>query len=815
MNMLQTIKRFWWLVLLVAGVPAAWGFSLLGPNANGGDSWQTPIIGYNPQPTIDLLPTGPKNIGEEYRQNKSVLFYAYDANFLGFFGSNGVASVDQAFVIMNAAFTNNPTGTANGLDGYSSSLSAEFPLYSQHINYEALALGLADIKSMTLWALVEQMGLAWPERYVWVLHQAYLPTGTTPPAVCPADEEFEVVQRNYPVEDSLLNQFQYSPYVNDTLYTFTIFYWPNCVKPAANLAAYNFIVDPVAVDPFAQTFTSVAGTGDQLAGGFYTGLTRDDAAGLRYLLTSNNRNFETPSAGSLLQTTNLGAVGPFVTTSNLSQLLMFSQTNAPTLIPATFPNVVVAGTITNWVTVTNWQIGSYLYSPPGSPYGTQLLYVYSNIVGTAFVPNYVDTFANVITNGNLTNFNATLPANTPGLVLTGTNVVLNYSPNTAATIQTIQIQQVNGAPYGTLATNTSVQNIVISNQPSGEYFVLPPSQCGWRFLSQSPTYSVIVVTNVTTTATNTTTTNAIGFVSSQSVVTYFTNHTFLVQAINCASATPAPGLYQGIEKMRFVRADFDSLLGQFFQPVTNNYTMTLITNSQAVVQQLQRVVTQPDILLSANDEPLTSALPTYNAFGRTISFDQANVLANLAGPGVINSPTTFTYNKAGNLFLNGPMSSFGITTNSLLPYLNELTQSPFGVIWASFDDSTNDPVVYPNGTSISNLVNQMLIQVMPPAGILPDGTNAVPYAPGSGCGFVYTNSGTIYTNTFTATGGAFSPPYTWSLPSGLGGLPTGLLLSGAGVLSGTPTQSGTFDFTIQLTDSLGRSVTWNYQITIH
>ena len=65
-------------------------------------------------------------------------------------------------------------------------------------------------------------------------------------------------------------------------------------------------------------------------------------------------------------------------------------------------------------------------------------------------------------------------------------------------------------------------------------------------------------------------------------------------------------------------------------------------------------MTQPDILLSANDEPLTAALPFYSAFGRSISFDQANILPNLAGPGTINSPATFTYNKAGNLFLNGP-----------------------------------------------------------------------------------------------------------------------------------------------------------------
>ena len=39
----------------------------------------------------------PKNIGEEYRRNTPVMYYTFDANFLDYFGSNGVAAVDSAF----------------------------------------------------------------------------------------------------------------------------------------------------------------------------------------------------------------------------------------------------------------------------------------------------------------------------------------------------------------------------------------------------------------------------------------------------------------------------------------------------------------------------------------------------------------------------------------------------------------------------------------------------------------------------------------------------------------------------------------------
>ena len=59
--------------------------------------------------------------------------------------------------------------------------------------------------------------------------------------------------------------------------------------------------------------------------------------------------------------------------------------------------------------------------------------------------------------------------------------------------------------------------------------------------------------------------------------------------------------------------------------------------------------------------------------------------------------------------------------------------------------------------------------------------------------------GKTYSTQLTLTGGV--APYTWSVASGGGTLPTGVTLSAAGVLSGTPASSGFYSFTAEVTDT--------------
>jgi uncharacterized repeat protein (TIGR03803 family) len=83
-----------------------------------------------------------------------------------------------------------------------------------------------------------------------------------------------------------------------------------------------------------------------------------------------------------------------------------------------------------------------------------------------------------------------------------------------------------------------------------------------------------------------------------------------------------------------------------------------------------------------------------------------------------------------------------------------------------------------NGTVFSLLLPPKPLQVTTVA--LPNGTNGV-----------------SYTNQLSANYG--QPPYSWSLISGV--IPSGLFLATNGAISGTPTNSGTNNFTVKVTDT--------------
>ncbi|MEI6193042.1 MAG: Ig domain-containing protein [Verrucomicrobiota bacterium] len=748
---------------------SAGAYSLAGPTANGGDAWQSPVIGYGAL-------KAPKNIGEEYRRNIPRYYYACDANFMGFFGSNGVVAVQNAFTILN---------NLTNVSSYSTSLS-EFPLESRHINFQAQALGIIDLKSYTLGAMVEQLGLANPVQYTWTLHDRYH-VGSI---ACPVGMEYLVVQRNFDFVSSPLNQLQYSPYVNNVLYSYQINEFCTGPNPLA-------LAQPFSVDPLADVFSPISAYVEDYPnidvdllywGDYYTGLTRDDMAGLRYLLKTNNINWESPAPGATLTviTTNFLSQIPFPANANspsgygtfdLSALLGAAKTNSPANMQLLFPGVIVA-TSSNYLTVVATPIVTATLKPIiGAPIGTApKLVVVTNGYTYSAQTNYVTTFANIviITNG--------------------------YRPNPTAILQTITVAPANGAPLGSPSiTNVSKKTITLTNTTAGSYYFLSPDLCPLNLLGILYTNVVTTTNSLTVLNTNVvTSSNTTTYSYSQNLVISFTNYAYRANPVDCVQSTNGPALYQGVENIKFVMSSYDSLLGQYFQPITNNYTMVTVVNSQAKQQHFQRVVIQPDFLFSAEDMASgPDAIPNVTIQRRNINFNQDNILPGLAGPGTIDTPTTITFDKVGPVYFN----TFGDVMDGT-PYFNatpggDISDAFYNwyYVWGSYDGTTNAPVVYPNGTSIDNLENQIFIQVAPTS--LINGIKGMAYPP----------------TTFTATGGSFTSPFSWSLAFG-SGMPAGMTLSSDGTLSGTPTQSGTFGFILQLTDSLGRSVQWNYNITI-
>ena len=802
------IKDLLWVVFLASGLQASWGFALLGPlpgytpppgypplPGNFGDSWQVVALGYN-LPYLNLgVPGGgnwlgdiggPKNLGEEYRRNVPVLYYAFDDNFSGvtgegYFGKAGEDAVNQAVAIMNSL------PKVDNID------PSTYPFQSQSFNPTARNLYLMDLKSTTLHLLVEQLGLTEPERYTWTLHDRSVGPN------CPVTTGYLVVQRNFNPIPSSLSQVQYSTYVNNVLYTY--FIEEDCAKIPG--IPWDAITVPHGQDPTAELYTSVAANNeagsfgnegaidpstDQVLiyngglqiGGFYTGLTYDDVGGLKYLMSTNNIIYETPAAGSgLISVTSAGVtnLSPsfLLYTSNYNAFWWSARTNSPATLSNLYPGLIILTSTYYFTNIATPNLFAYLTNQIGAPVGSPpILVIATNGFTHTYLAIYSDTFANVVTNV--------------------------YHASTSAQLVTTTVGLQTGAPVGSpLVTNTTTISVNLANTPSGEFYINTNYLCGpLKFLSTLGT-NVTATTNLIYAISN-----SAGFFNAQSLVTYSTTHVYVVQQPICSSAvigltTNTPGYFQGIGGVQFVLipdGQMDPLTHLLRTPIISQYTNYVYNpvTGQLQAQVFQRQVTQPDIVFSAQD---LAVGPAANNFVGSVqrpvpAYELGEILPGLAGPGVIDGQTTFTFNKVGPVFYNGPFPD----TNGFTDLVNESTQVP-GLQWASFDATTNAPILYPNGTSISELESELFITISPVS--LPDGTNGVPYP----------------STTFSATGG--SSPYTWSLqtqpPDGLS-FPT--VTGATDVLSGTPTADpGTYDFTVQLTDSQGRTVAMNYTITIH
>ena len=73
--------------------------------------------------------------------------------------------------------------------------------------------------------------------------------------------------------------------------------------------------------------------------------------------------------------------------------------------------------------------------------------------------------------------------------------------------------------------------------------------------------------------------------------------------------------------------------------------------------------------------------------------------------------------------------------------------------------------------------------------------------------------GMSYTTQLTGTGGS-GPPYTWSLAPDSPAVPSGLVLTLEGRLSGTPSATGIYYFFVKMTGADGGFTVWQVTLTV-
>lgn len=287
---MRLTKGMMGLGLLLSMTCGAGAFSLLGPFKEDGtvvgNNWQARGFGGRPfglgyQLAGDI--GGPMLPIEAYRWNIPVITYAFDFSFYRYFGQEGINAVEQAITILNSL----PPSSR-----MSPSLS-EYSLDTKSENGTAASLGLLDLKSLTLTMLLEELGLASPERFVWGLRTRDTGQNFT---------NYTTINLNYdPVT------IQPSRYVNGVLYNYQIF---DDLGPVGG--EWASAVEWYQLDPLYQPYSAVAGgygssdfelgsepgnlpsvfSGLQ-SGQYYSGLSRDDVGALRYMLSPKNMVFET------------------------------------------------------------------------------------------------------------------------------------------------------------------------------------------------------------------------------------------------------------------------------------------------------------------------------------------------------------------------------------------------------------------------------------------------------------------------------------------------------------------------------------------
>jgi len=218
----------------------------------------------------------------------------------------------------------------------------------------------------------------------------------------------------------------------------------------------------------------------------------------------------------------------------------------------------------------------------------------------------------------------------------------------------------------------------------------------------------------------------------------------------------------------------------------------------------------PGISLDADTGVLSGTPTTENSYSPTFTVTDNGGLTDSKPLAIVIQPPLSPSVTTASLptgVRTHPYSASLSATSGALPYSWSVTAGslPTGVALSAAGALTGTPTA--NGTFSPTFTvtdnngltgsKQLPILINPPGSpvvataALPSGIQGQPYS-----AFLSATSGT--------------PPYTWSVTAG--SLPTGVALSAAGALTGTPTANGTFSPTFTVTD--GNTLTGSKQLSI-
>ena len=377
--MSRILKVAVWLLTAATTVGNAWAFS----GWAAAESWQTGDLDYGDRNFFygERERGGTKNFGEFGRLNVPILTYAFDEAFLQYYGAQGEKAVDAAIAVFNAL------PPASGIN-----LSRYVTEGNQQINYSAQAMGLLDLKSAVMGALMEHMGLI-GETHVYDLRVRYAPASTIP-----CYFEYIVINRNFDPQT-----FDPTPYVNGRLYTYQIV--DGCPVGTAVGDAFE---QPADTSQSATSFTAVATKESIMSGGYFLNLTRDNVGGIRYLYRKANYEVEAldPEAAAGGIGSASGSSWQIVTTSNLS-------TTTP-------------------VTGTGNGTGTVATNLPGIYGGVEkVTYVkvhFQSLFGSNMIPVIQHYTMPFVTNGVLAQVGVTRTVTQPDIVFSAGDLISNTTP---------------------------------------------------------------------------------------------------------------------------------------------------------------------------------------------------------------------------------------------------------------------------------------------------------------------------------------------------------------------------------------------------